>query len=290
MTACLQLTQARIEALAAKLAREAPAPAPPARGRARAIVHIDMDCFFASVAGARGRGAMHDRVHNPSLGARTLLLAASGPGALLLVAGRLACAATHWAARAGAPPRAPLASPGAASRARPAHAGHGICTNLSRSVTLPRFTGEAAELGREGRALLRAVGVPAADIRGVGLTVRPPLRCHPSRLRCADHAELERRACPRATSAASRSRRARRFHLAVVCAGVAGGVAAWRAGSVHCRCMASSTRMRSASGTQSPASLGSGAQENKIMKCGKRACQRHDVMPLKPGYALQMGF
>jgi hypothetical protein len=55
-------------------------------------------------------------------------------------------------------------------------AGHGICTNLSRSVTLPRFTGEAAELGREGRALLRAVGVPACDIRGVGLTARPPPR------------------------------------------------------------------------------------------------------------------
>ena len=50
--------------------------------------------------------------------------------------------------------------------------GHGICDNLSRSVTLPRFTDSAKELGREGRGLLRAVGVPARDIRGVGLTVR----------------------------------------------------------------------------------------------------------------------
>ncbi|KAK9844061.1 hypothetical protein WJX81_003182 [Elliptochloris bilobata] len=49
--------------------------------------------------------------------------------------------------------------------------GHGICDNLSRSVTLPRFTDSAKELGREGRALLRAVGVPARDIRGVGLTM-----------------------------------------------------------------------------------------------------------------------
>ena len=43
--------QARIEALAAKLAGDAPSPKPPARGTERAIVHIDMDCFFASVAG-----------------------------------------------------------------------------------------------------------------------------------------------------------------------------------------------------------------------------------------------
>ena len=51
-------------------------------------------------------------------------------------------------------------------------AGHGICDNLSRSVTLPRFTDSAKDLGREGRSLLRAVGIPARDIRGVGLTVR----------------------------------------------------------------------------------------------------------------------
>ena len=84
MTACLRHAQARIEARAAKLAREAPAPAPPARGRARAIVHIDMDCFFASVAGARGRGAMHDRLHNPNVRAgdpAARCLGAGGPAA-----------------------------------------------------------------------------------------------------------------------------------------------------------------------------------------------------------------
>jgi len=40
-------------------------------------------------------------------------------------------------------------------------------------VTLPRFSSTAAELAREGKALLRAVGVPPCDIRGVGLTVWP---------------------------------------------------------------------------------------------------------------------
>ena len=45
--------QARIEALAAKLAKEAPAPRGSGRGGQRAIVHIDMDCFFASVAGTQ---------------------------------------------------------------------------------------------------------------------------------------------------------------------------------------------------------------------------------------------
>ena len=53
------LWQARIEALAAKLAGDAPSPKPPARGAERAIVHIDMDCFFASVAGGL---MLHDRL------------------------------------------------------------------------------------------------------------------------------------------------------------------------------------------------------------------------------------
>lgn len=44
--------KARIEALAASMANNAPKACPPARGCSRAIIHIDMDCFFASVAGA----------------------------------------------------------------------------------------------------------------------------------------------------------------------------------------------------------------------------------------------
>ena len=44
--------KARIEALAASMANNAPKACPPARGSSRAIIHIDMDCFFACVAGA----------------------------------------------------------------------------------------------------------------------------------------------------------------------------------------------------------------------------------------------
>lgn len=43
--------KARIEALAVSMANDAPKASVPARGSSRAIIHIDMDCFFASVAG-----------------------------------------------------------------------------------------------------------------------------------------------------------------------------------------------------------------------------------------------
>ncbi|KAK9810528.1 hypothetical protein WJX72_012236 [[Myrmecia] bisecta] len=49
--------------------------------------------------------------------------------------------------------------------------GHGVCDNLSRSVTLSRFTSAAADLAAEGKAMLRALRVPAQQIRGVGLAV-----------------------------------------------------------------------------------------------------------------------
>jgi hypothetical protein len=52
--------------------------------------------------------------------------------------------------------------------------GHGICDSMSRSVTLSRFIGGRAELAREGMHLLRALHIPAPDIRGVGLAVRAP--------------------------------------------------------------------------------------------------------------------
>ena len=48
--------KARNEALLLGMVNEGPKPAPPTRGLSRRIVHIDMDCFFASVAGALCRG------------------------------------------------------------------------------------------------------------------------------------------------------------------------------------------------------------------------------------------
>lgn len=53
----------------------------------------------------------------------------------------------------------------------PKFLGHGICDNLSRSITLPRFTASAHDFFVEGRALLRALKVPADQIRGMGLAV-----------------------------------------------------------------------------------------------------------------------
>lgn len=39
------------------------------------------------------------------------------------------------------------------------------------AVTLARFTGSAEDIAREGWGLLRALGVPAQDIRGMGIQV-----------------------------------------------------------------------------------------------------------------------
>ena len=49
--------------------------------------------------------------------------------------------------------------------------GHGPCDNVSRSVTVNRFTDAAADLARECRSLLRALKVPADQIRGIGISV-----------------------------------------------------------------------------------------------------------------------
>ncbi len=61
------------------------------------------------------------------------------------------------------------ARPGAGAPAR--FLGHGVCDSLSRSATLARAVGAAEELAAEGVALLRALRVPHAEIRGVGLAV-----------------------------------------------------------------------------------------------------------------------
>ena len=50
--------------------------------------------------------------------------------------------------------------------------GHGPCDNVSRSITLNRFTDATQDLARECRVLLRALKVPADQIRGIGISVR----------------------------------------------------------------------------------------------------------------------
>ena len=49
--------------------------------------------------------------------------------------------------------------------------GHGPCDNLSRSITLSRFTDSAVDLSHEALALLHALRVPATQIRGIGISV-----------------------------------------------------------------------------------------------------------------------
>ena len=53
----------------------------------------------------------------------------------------------------------------------PKFMGHGDCDNMSRSVTLPRFTDAASDLGAQGKALLRTLRVDPTQIRGIGLNV-----------------------------------------------------------------------------------------------------------------------
>lgn len=50
--------------------------------------------------------------------------------------------------------------------------GHGVCDNLSKSVTLARATDAANDLARESCALLAALRVPFDQIRGIGIAVR----------------------------------------------------------------------------------------------------------------------
>ncbi|KAL3841317.1 hypothetical protein ACJMK2_019479 [Sinanodonta woodiana] len=49
--------------------------------------------------------------------------------------------------------------------------GHGICNNISKSVTLPMATDDAKVIGKECVAILRQQKAQAADIRGVGIQV-----------------------------------------------------------------------------------------------------------------------
>ena len=53
----------------------------------------------------------------------------------------------------------------------PKFMGHGDCDNMSRSVTLSRFTDSPAELASQGKALLKALKVDPTQIRGIGLNV-----------------------------------------------------------------------------------------------------------------------
>lgn len=53
----------------------------------------------------------------------------------------------------------------------PKFMGHGDCDNMSRSITLSRFTDSPAELASQGKALLKALNVNPTQIRGIGLNV-----------------------------------------------------------------------------------------------------------------------
>lgn len=55
----------------------------------------------------------------------------------------------------------------------PKFMGHGSCDNLSRSLTLPRFTASEREVAVAARSLLRTLRVPAPEIRGIGIAVWP---------------------------------------------------------------------------------------------------------------------
>jgi DNA repair protein REV1 len=54
--------------------------------------------------------------------------------------------------------------------------GHGICDSASRSVTCGRWLGSAEEVAREAAGLLSAMGIPAEELRGLGITVRLGVR------------------------------------------------------------------------------------------------------------------
>ncbi|EFJ42568.1 hypothetical protein VOLCADRAFT_97374 [Volvox carteri f. nagariensis] len=49
--------------------------------------------------------------------------------------------------------------------------GHGACDNISRSVTMSRFTAEAGDLRAAAVGLLRALAIPPEELRGLGITV-----------------------------------------------------------------------------------------------------------------------
>jgi len=49
--------------------------------------------------------------------------------------------------------------------------GHGPCDDYSRSVTLPRFIASTSDIAKESKILLKMLGIPAPELRGVGLAV-----------------------------------------------------------------------------------------------------------------------
>ena len=53
--------------------------------------------------------------------------------------------------------------------------GHGPCDNVSRSVTLNRFTDSLQDIASEAKTLLKAMKVPATQMRGIGISVWPHL-------------------------------------------------------------------------------------------------------------------
>ena len=55
----------------------------------------------------------------------------------------------------------------------PKFMGHGICDNMSRSVTVARFTASQEDVANEARQMLQALHVDPTQIRGIGLNVRP---------------------------------------------------------------------------------------------------------------------
>ena len=51
------------------------------------------------------------------------------------------------------------------------HMGHGICDNISKSITLSQPTDNSSIIAKETINLLQQLNVPASDIRGMGIQV-----------------------------------------------------------------------------------------------------------------------
>eukprot|EP00873_Tetraselmis_striata_P038497 jgi/Tetstr1/458761/TSEL_045146.t2 len=49
--------------------------------------------------------------------------------------------------------------------------GHGLCDNMSKSCMLPRLTGDAQEIARSAKQLLRQLACPPDQVRGIGLSM-----------------------------------------------------------------------------------------------------------------------
>ena len=51
------------------------------------------------------------------------------------------------------------------------HMGHGICDNISKSVTISQPTDNSSIIAKETINLLQQLNVSASDIRGMGIQV-----------------------------------------------------------------------------------------------------------------------